>query len=77
MSTAFKVFGSNALRTVLLHCLPSFERECGVKAAVDFGSTNHTLEIMRGGATADLIIATASANNNSVYGSGGRRECIC
>jgi molybdate transport system substrate-binding protein len=61
VSSPFRIFGSNALRTVLLHCLPSFERECGVKAAVDFGSTNHTLEIMRGGATADLIIATASA----------------
>ncbi len=61
MSTAFKIFGCNALRTVLLHSLPAFERECGVTAAVDFGSTNHTLEIMRGGATADLVIATASA----------------
>lgn len=61
MSGTFKIFGSNALRTVLLHCLPAFERECGVTAVVDFGSTNHTLEIMRGGATADLVIATASA----------------
>jgi molybdate transport system substrate-binding protein len=61
MSAAFKVFGSNALRTVLLESLPAFDRENGVTTTVDFGSTNHTLEIMRGGAVADLIIATASA----------------
>ena len=61
MSSAFKIFGSNALRTVLLDCLPAFERAHGVTAKVDFGSTNHTLESMRAGAVADLVIATASA----------------
>jgi molybdate transport system substrate-binding protein len=61
MSGTFKVFGSNALRTVLLDCLPAFDRTHGVTATVDFGSTNHTLETMRAGATADLIIATAGA----------------
>lgn len=61
MSIAFKVFGSNALRTVLLDSLPAFDRANGITTTVDFGSTNHTLEAMRGGATADLIIATASA----------------
>ncbi len=61
MSGTFKVFGSNALRTVLLACVPAFERAQGVTAAVDFGSTNHTLAAMRAGATADLIIATAGA----------------
>ncbi len=61
MPKAFKIFGSNALRTVLLDCLPAFERAHDVKATVDFGSTNHTLECMRAGATADLVIAAASA----------------
>ncbi len=61
MSSAFKVFGSNALRTVLLDCLPAFDRANGVTTTVDFGSTNHTLDTMRAGATADLVIATASA----------------
>ena len=61
MSTQFKVFGSNALRTVLLDCLPAFERANSITVTVDFGSTNHTLEIVRGGESADLIIATAGA----------------
>lgn len=61
MASEFKIFGSNALRTVLLDCLPTFERAHGVTAKVDFGSTNHTLESMRAGAVADLVIATASA----------------
>jgi molybdate transport system substrate-binding protein len=61
MNNVFKIFGSNALRTVLLESLPAFERANGVTATVDFGSTNHTLEIVRGGAVADLIVATASA----------------
>ncbi len=58
---SFKVFASNALRTVLLDCLPAFERANGVTTVVDFGSTNHTLDAMRAGAVADVIIATASA----------------
>ena len=61
MTSEFKIFGSNALRTVLLDCLPAFERAHGVTTKVDFGSTNHTLETMRAGAVADLVIATASA----------------
>ena len=61
MASAFKIFGSNALRLVLLECLPAFERAHGFTTAVDFGATNHTLEIVRGGETADLIIATSGA----------------
>lgn len=61
MSGAFKVFGSNALRTVLLDCLPAFDRANGVTTTVAFGATTHTLEAVRGGAAADLIIATADA----------------
>lgn len=57
----FKIFGSNALRTVLLDCLPAFERAHGVTATVEFSATNHTLAAMRGGATADVVICTASA----------------
>lgn len=61
MSHTFKIFGSNALRTVLLDCLPAFDRDNAVITTVDFGSTNHTLEAMRSGALADVVIATASA----------------
>ena len=61
MGIAFKVFGSNALRTVLLDCLPAFDRANGVTTTVDFGATTHTLEAVRGGAIADLIIATTGA----------------
>ena len=61
MSIAFKVFGSNALRTVLLDCLPAFDRANGVTTTVDFGATTHTLGAVRGGAVADVIIATAGA----------------
>ncbi len=61
MSSPFKVFGSNALRTVLLDCLPAFDRANGVTTTVDFGATNHTLVNVRGGAVADVIIATAGA----------------
>ncbi|MEQ1773024.1 MAG: substrate-binding domain-containing protein [Burkholderiales bacterium] len=60
-NSTFKVFGSNALRTVLLDCLPAFERAHGVTADVEFSATHHTLQSLRGGATADVIIATASA----------------
>ncbi|MBM3344509.1 MAG: ABC transporter substrate-binding protein [Betaproteobacteria bacterium] len=61
MAAPFKIFGSNALRTVLLSCIPAFEKTNNVTAAVEFGSTNHTLANMRAGATADLIIATSGA----------------
>lgn len=60
-NSTFKVFGSNALRTVLLDCLPAFDRANSVTTTVDFGATHHTLEIVRGGAVADVIIAAASA----------------
>ncbi len=63
MSTSFKVFGTNALRTALLSRLPAFERAHGLKvgAAIEFNATNHTLAAMRAGATADVVIATAGA----------------
>jgi molybdate transport system substrate-binding protein len=61
MSTVFKVFGSNALRLVLLDALPAFERAHGITAAVEFHATNHTLQSLRGGASADVVICTTSA----------------
>jgi len=61
MNAAFKVLGGNALRTLLLDCLPAFDRANGVATIVDFGSTHHTLEVMRAGQAADLIIATSGA----------------
>ena len=61
MSAAFKIFGTNAFRTVLLGCLPAFERAHGFTVDVDFGATNYTLARMRAGETADLVFATAGA----------------
>lgn len=61
MATPFKVFGTNALRTVLIECLPAFERAHNVSVAIDFAATNHMLEVVRGGATADVICGTAGA----------------
>jgi molybdate transport system substrate-binding protein len=61
MSGAFKVFGSNALRTVLLDCLPAFDRDNAVTTTVDFAATNHMLEVVRAGGVADVIIGAASA----------------
>lgn len=58
---AFKIFGTNALRTVLIECLPEFERAHGVTTTVDFAATNHMLEVVRGGGTADVICGTAGA----------------
>ena len=46
---------------MLIECLPAFEREHGVTAAVDFAATNHMLEVVRGGGTADVICGTAGA----------------
>ena len=46
---------------MLIECLPAFEREHGVTAAVDFAATNHMLEVVRGGVTADVICGTAGA----------------
>ena len=61
MSAAFKIFGTYAFRTVLLGCLPAFERAHGFTVDVDFGATNHTLARMRAGESADLVFATAGA----------------
>ena len=61
MNSAFKVFGSNALRTVLLDSLPAFDRDNAVTTTVDFAATNHMLEVVRAGGIADVIIGTASA----------------
>jgi molybdate transport system substrate-binding protein len=61
MSRPFKIFGTNALRMVLIECLPPFERAQDVTATVDFAATNHMLEVMRGGGTADVIFGTAGA----------------
>ncbi len=58
---SFRIFGSNALRTVLMACLPAFERAQGIAAEIEYGATNHTLQRMRSGATADLVIATSGA----------------
>ncbi len=63
MATPFKIYGTNAFRTVLLGSLPAFERGTGrgLTSAVEFGATNHTLARMRAGETADLVFATEGA----------------
>ena len=61
MAAPFKIYGTNAFRTVLLGSLPAFERAHGLATAVEFGATNHTLARMRAGDTADLVFATEGA----------------
>ena len=63
MADTFKIFGTNAFRTVLLDSLPAFERKHGLTTTVDFGATNHTLARMRARETADLVFATQGALN--------------
>ncbi len=55
-----KVFATNAVRSVLDELVPPFEREEGHKVSISYSPTAQTLERVKGGATADLVIATAA-----------------
>ena len=56
-----KLIASNALDAVLRELVPQFERESGNSVSVAYLSTNQMLERVKGGETADLLIAGRSA----------------
>jgi molybdate transport system substrate-binding protein len=55
-----KVLATNAVRSVLDELVPPFEREDGHKVSISYNTTAQTLDLIKGGATADLVIATAA-----------------
>jgi molybdate transport system substrate-binding protein len=55
-----KLIATNAVRSVLDELVPPFERESGHKVSISYTATAQTLERIKGGATADLVIATAT-----------------
>ena len=55
-----KLIATNAVRSVLDELVPPFERESGHKVSISYTTTAQTLERIKGGATADLVIATAT-----------------
>jgi len=55
-----KVFATNAVRSVLDELIPLFEGEGGHKVSITYSATAQTLERIKAGATADLVIATAA-----------------
>lgn len=55
-----KLIATNAVRSVLDELVPPFERESGNKVSITYTTTAQTLERIKGGATADLVIATAA-----------------
>jgi molybdate transport system substrate-binding protein len=56
-----KVLATNALDAVLRELVPGFERASGSRVSVAYLSTNQILERVKGGETADLLIAGLSA----------------
>ncbi|MDH3288357.1 MAG: substrate-binding domain-containing protein [Betaproteobacteria bacterium] len=55
-----KVFATNAIRSVLDELVPPFERKAGHKVSISYNTTAQTLDLINGGATGDLVIATAA-----------------
>lgn len=55
-----QLIATNAVRSVLDELVPPFERRTGCKVSISFTATAQTLERIKGGATADLVIATAA-----------------
>jgi len=55
-----QLIATNAVRSVLDELVPPFEREKGCKVSISYTTTAQTLERIKGGATADLVIATAA-----------------
>ena len=55
-----KLIATNAVRSVLDELVPPFERQSGHKLSISYTATAQTLERIKGGATADLVIATAA-----------------
>jgi len=55
-----RVFSTNAMRAVLPGLAAAFERSSGHAVAIDWSTTVQTLERIRRGETADVVIATAA-----------------
>lgn len=55
-----KLFATNAVRSVLDELVPPFERASGHKISIGYNTTAQTLSLIRGGGTADMLIATAA-----------------
>jgi len=55
-----KLIATNAVRSVLDELVPPFERQSGHKVSISYTATAQTLERIKGGETADLVIATAA-----------------
>lgn len=56
-----KVLATNALRTVILECIPQFDLARGHPTSVSFDSTNRLLTRISDGEAADLVIAADAA----------------
>lgn len=56
-----KVLCTNGLKTVMLDLAPAFERTCGTKLAITWGSAAGLVKELEAGAAADLVILTAEA----------------
>jgi molybdate transport system substrate-binding protein len=54
-----RVLCTNGLKTVMLDLAPAFERTCGTKLTITWGSTNGLLKELDAGAIGDLAILTA------------------
>jgi molybdate transport system substrate-binding protein len=56
-----KIYCSTAFKSILPSLLDSFEKIHGVSTSVDFGTTNHLLNLIHQGESADLMILTHEA----------------
>ena len=52
---------TNGIKEAMLELAPAFERAQGAKLAVSYGSTKTIVDVINGGASADLVILTAEA----------------
>jgi molybdate transport system substrate-binding protein len=55
-----QLFATNAVRSVLDELAPPFEHEGGHKVSIRYNTTAQTLDLIKGGATGDMVIATAA-----------------
>lgn len=55
-----KLFATNAVRSVLDELVPPFERGSGHKVPISYHTTAQTLDLLKGGETGDMVIATAA-----------------
>jgi molybdate transport system substrate-binding protein len=61
-----KIYCSTAFKSILPSLLDTFEKIHGVSASVEFGTTNHMLNLIHQGDSADLMILTHEAINTLI-----------